>query len=340
MWTYCPGSGSIVKYIARMKSSVKHTFAASAKALTIKQLRYVVAVSRTGSIAQAAESHAISVSSVREAIAFAEAKLRVHLFRRTPSKGMTLTAEGQRFVALTEQFLASHDVFERAASRIPLEWDNELRLGVVATVGPLVVPALARILADRLPRTRFRFDEMTSEDVSTRVREGALLGGLTFNDCLDTSLAFVELMRTPPYIAVARNHRLAERRSVKLEELHDEPYILLDFPGARAYYTGLFENDGVKPSLRYVAASREMAVELVGAGLGYSIFNMLPLAETDNRISRVPLRSDYWSPSFGLVYDRINTQMPMLTLLLTAVEKMKSEFKAIATPRRRPAPVQ
>jgi DNA-binding transcriptional LysR family regulator len=55
---------------------------------TLKQLRYIVTVAIHGSIADAAEAQAISASSIREAIAFAEAKLAAPLFHRTPSRGV------------------------------------------------------------------------------------------------------------------------------------------------------------------------------------------------------------------------------------------------------------
>jgi DNA-binding transcriptional LysR family regulator len=294
---------------------------------TIKQLRYLVAVARTGSIAKAANARTISISSVREAVDLAEARLSVQLFRRTPSKGIALTQEGSRFIALAEQLLTAHDMFEHAASRIPFEWERELRLGVVRTVGPLILPALARQLSERLPQARFRFDEMSSEQVVAQVSAGTLAAGLTFNDSLTTRLSFQELMKTPPHVGLAPEHRLAKRRAIRLEELAKEPYILLEFPGARTYYTALFERHGVKPFIRYIVESREVAAELVAAGLGYSIFVMPPLPGTTEHIVRVPLRSDYWSPSFGLIYDPANAHAPMLAMLTAEIDRLRAALQ-------------
>lgn len=292
---------------------------------TLKQLRYIVTTAINRSIADAAEAQAISASSIREAIAFAEAKLAAPLFRRTPSRGVELTAEGRHFVALAEQFLATHDAFEHAALRIPHEWQTEMRIGVVATAAAMVIPALLVDIAARAPQARFRVDEMSSDEVAARVKSGELLAGLAFNDAMTQDLAFVEIVRAPIHVGLHRDHPLAEAASIRLAQLRDEPYILLDFAGARAYYAGLFEQSGFRPALRYVVNSRELASELVAEGLGYSLFNMPPsrrmrAAET---MVRVPLDTGYWCPSFGLFYARQYRDMPMIRELVGAIRRLR-----------------
>ena len=300
------------------------------KNFTLKQLRYIVTVAAGGSIAEAAEAHAISASSIREAIAFAEAKLAAPLFRRTPARGVALTAEGQHFAALAEQFLAAHDAFEHAALRIPHEWQTEMRIGVVATAAAAIIPPLLLHLASRAPQARFRLEEMSSEEVATRVRSGELLAGLAFNDAMTVDLSFVPIMRAPIHAGLHRGHGLAGAASVTLAELQEEPYILLDFPGARAYYAGLFEQHGLKPALRYVVNSRELAAELVAAGLGYSLFNMppSPRMRASETIARVPLDTSYWCPSFGLFYARQYRAMPMIRELVGAIRRLRREIAA------------
>jgi DNA-binding transcriptional LysR family regulator len=294
---------------------------------TLKQLRYIVTAAINGSIADAAEAQAISASSIREAIAFAETKLAAPLFRRTPSRGVEPTAEGRHFVALAEQFLAAHDVFEHAALRIPHEWQTEMRIGVVATAAAMIVPPLLVDLAARVPQARFRVEEMSSEEVAARVKSGELLAGLAFNDAMTQDLAFVEIVRAPIHVGLNREHPLAGAESVTLEQLREEPYILLDFAGARAYYAGLFEQSGFKPALRYVVNSRELASELVAAGLGYSLFNMPPSrqmrkAET---MRRVRLDTGYWCPSFGLFYAQQYRTLPMIRELAGAIRRLRRQ---------------
>src|SRR6185503_5123794 len=79
-----------------------------------------------------------------------------------------------------------------------------------------------------------------------------------------------------PYVALPPDHRLARRRSIRLNELTGEPMVLLDLPESRDYFESMLTNAGVTPSIRYRSASYETVRGLVARGHGYSILNQLP----------------------------------------------------------------
>ncbi|QTF09167.1 LysR family transcriptional regulator [Brenneria izadpanahii] len=275
---------------------------------SIKHLRYVVAVKQSGSLAKASESMSVSVSSIREAIRLIEAKLRISLFLSEPAKGMRLTRDGERFTALAEEFLSAYMGFEQAAAHIPHDWERDISLGVLASAGSLVMPALVAQLSQSVANGHIQLYEHNSKELSEAVRSDKLAAAFTFNDDLHPSLEFVELFNPPLHVGLHPSHPHAGKSAIHLAELEDEPYILLDFDGARRYYAGLFDHHGVKPRVSYTVGSRETAYAMVAAGLGYSVFNLYPLP-AGNRpsveaIVRIPLVSDYWSPSFGMIHLR------------------------------------
>ncbi|WP_413730071.1 LysR family transcriptional regulator [Sodalis sp. RH22] len=275
---------------------------------SIKQLRYVVAVKQTGSLAKASERMSVSVSSIREAIRLIEDRLHISLFVGEPAKGMKLTRDGERFTALTEEFLGAYRGFEQAAAHIPLDWARDISLGVLASAGALIMPSLIARLSQSMLNGHIQLVEESSQGLSAAVRAGKLSAAFTFNDDIHPSLEFIELFKSPLHIGLHPTHHLAGKKEVHLSELKEEPYILLDFDGARRYYAGLFDHHGVRPRVGYTVGSREMAYNMVAAGLGYSVFNLYPLPTKGGLppadIVRIPLVSDYWSPAFGMIHVR------------------------------------
>lgn len=268
---------------------------------SIKHLRYVVAVKQSGSLASASASMSVSVSSIREAIRLIEERLHIQLFVGEPAKGMKLTHEGKRFTALAETFLGTYRSFEQEAAHIPLDWEQDISLGALAGTGPLFMPAL---MAQAAFNGHIQLVEGSSTMLAEAVLAEKLAAAFTFNDNLRSSLDFTELFKSPLYVGLPPTHALAGSSAIRLSELAQEPYILLDFDGARRYYAGLFDHHGVKPRVNYTVGSREMACNMVVAGLGYSVFNFPPLHPAQVDIARIPLISDYWCPSFGMIHLR------------------------------------
>ena len=91
---------------------------------------------------------------------------------------------------------------------------------------------------------------------------------------------------------VSADHRLARRERVGLEELAEEPYILLDLPHSRDYFFGLFRSVGVEPRVAMRSRSQELIRGMVANGQGYSIQNAISptnLAYDGKRVAVLPL---------------------------------------------------
>lgn len=281
------------------------------KGFSYKQLRYIAAVASAGSIAGASEKLNLSASSFREALSDAESKIGAQLFVRSRAKGMRPTPEGQRFLGFAEPLFEAHELFEKKAAGIAHTQEREITIGILANASPIIMPRLIAELDRRGTVARYRIAELDSEALVDAVRAGAHLVGLGFNDFLHPSLTFVSLFRAQLHIALPRNHRLAEARSLSLHELAEEPYIFLNFPGARAYYSGLFDHHRITPNTMFVVDSTEMARRLVEGGFGYATFNMSPVGKhaSADAIVRVPLETDYWSPTFGMFYEAASASL-------------------------------
>lgn len=185
------------------------------------------AVAHQRSFSRAARELALSQPSVSNQVAALEREIGVRLLERGPG-GLRLTREGEILLehadAIAERFQLADEQLATAARRHRVR----LRIGAFPTALAVVVPeAIARVRA-RYPETRVAVAEGT-EDLPARVRSGELHLAVDFQDTaerrreppgLERRDLFFEQFR----VALAPDHRLAERPEVRLIDLADEDW--------------------------------------------------------------------------------------------------------------------
>jgi DNA-binding transcriptional LysR family regulator len=113
---------------------------------------------------------------------------------------------------------------------------------------------------------------------------------------------------------------LAGAEFVTLDQLADEPLVLLDLPHSREYFRGLFSAGGVRPTVGHRSVHPEVIRTMVANGFGYSIFNARTgtAAALDGMpLANVPITGDPRPMILGLV--RLASVRP--TRLVAAFEQ-------------------
>src|SRR3954471_3313980 len=124
--------------------------------LSLRALRYLVAVADQGSVTAAARRLHVSQPSISEALAARGAELGLPLFLRHHAKGVTPTPAGARVVAEARQLLAHAGDFARAARALGGHPAGEITLGCFLTVAPRFLPRLLAAFAARHPAISVR----------------------------------------------------------------------------------------------------------------------------------------------------------------------------------------
>src|ERR1043165_2922975 len=106
---------------------------------TLRQLQYAVAVAEMLSFRRAAELCNVSQPSLSASVAELEAALGIALFERD-RRGVLVTAAGQELIARARRVLMEADDFAEAASRYVDPLAGSLRIGVIPTIGPYLLP--------------------------------------------------------------------------------------------------------------------------------------------------------------------------------------------------------
>jgi DNA-binding transcriptional LysR family regulator len=132
---------------------------------------------------------------------------------------------------------------------------------------------------EQLPGLEVEPVEESLDGVEAGLREGRFELAVTYDLGLGAGFDCERLLAVQPYALLPADHRLRSEDAVRLADLADEPFVLLDLPHSRDYFTAAFTAAGVTPSIRYRTRSAETARALVGRGLGWSLLNLRPAAD-------------------------------------------------------------
>jgi len=295
---------------------------------TLKQLRYLEATARLRSITAAAGEFSISPSSVAAAIDGIEAELSQLLFNRSPSKGVVLTRFGGEFLKHVHELLQSHARFEQALSGINENVEGSITMGCFTPIAPIILPLVLKIVSDAHPNLSIQIIEGDAENMVELLKADKIDLALTYSFGVPDSIHFQSLFYAPPHIALSTSHPLASRHNLELEEMADEPLILLNLDRTRSYMLDLFEHCGLKPNILYLSRSSELVRSLVAAEFGYSIFNVKPRTKqtyTMGDLVRIPLSSRHLAPEFGIIHHGMNRLTRISQAVIEACVRLKSE---------------
>lgn len=243
---------------------------------TLRQLEYFVAVAEAGTVTAAAEQVHLSQSAMSTALADLEHVLGVQLLVRHHARGVTLTPSGEELLISARQLLRQAGDLDSSAHSLGEDLVGRVRLGCFAILSPYLLPPLLAAVEDEMPGLEVEPIEEPLDGVEKGLREGRFEVALTYDLGLGDGIERTQLLKIRPHALLASSHRLGTAESVRLAELADEPFVLLDLPHSRDYFRAAFTAAGVQPQIRYRTRSAETARALVGRGLGWSLLNLRP----------------------------------------------------------------
>ena len=243
--------------------------------MNLRDLQYLVALAETGHFGEAAERCHVSQPTLSAQIKKLEEYLGVQLFERQPRK-VSLTDVGTRIVARARQAIReAEDIREIArSSRDPLT--GKLRVGLIPTIGPYLLPRVATKLKRKLPKLSLMLYEYQTGPLLEKLRAGeldlAILALPAETEGLESRSLFAESF----VVALPREHRLAARRRVKTSDLAGETLLLLEEGHClRDQALDVCGDLGVNEEQDFRATSLETLRQMVAAGLGITLLPRL-----------------------------------------------------------------
>jgi DNA-binding transcriptional LysR family regulator len=266
-------------------------------------LEYLCAVGEAGSIALAAERINVSSPSISAAIGALEAELGVQLFVRKHAQGLSLTPGGKRIYThakhVLENATALHDVAGEVAQKIR----GPIGVGCFVTLAPMMIGALRRTFQHSFPETQVTLSDTHHFNLLEMLQRAEIDIALTYDLEIPKDVSFEKLAEMPPFVMINADHRLATKRSVRLEDMIEDGMVLLDLPLSREYFLSMFQAQGLRPKISDRTSHSSVVRSIVANGEGYSLVNTRPsndLAPDGRQLVYIPLEGDHRPMNIGL----------------------------------------
>ena len=300
-------------------------------AVNLRDLRYLVALADERHFGKAAERCYVSQPTLSAQVRKLEEYLGVPLVERQP-KRISITPAGEKIVERARRLLQEADaIVELAKSdRDPLA--GTLKVALIPTVGPYLLPHVVRRLKRALPKLKLLLYEYQTAPLLEKLRDGEIDMGILALPVPMDGLDAAELYSEPFMLAVPADHPFAERERVTTQDLHGEPLLLLeDGHCLRDQALEVCSRVGAQESQDYRATSLETLRQMVAAGHGVTLLPELAAASPVGaaRGLRIkPVVKPAPARTIGAVWRKSTTRGPAIEAIANAIRAaMKEESK-------------
>ena len=196
-------------------------------AMTLQELRYLVALADTGHFGRAARACFVSQPTLSAALKKLEGELDVVLVERTKRR-VAFTEPGRVLVAQARVVLEEARRFEELAAQTREPLAGDFRLGVIPTIGPYLLPHVLRGLRAAFPKLRLLLREAQTAILLGELRSARVDAALLALPVAGDDLARAPLYDEPFLLALPRGHPLAKKARVRTDALAELPLLLLE----------------------------------------------------------------------------------------------------------------
>ena len=293
--------------------------------ISLKQMRYAVAIARAGHFGRAAESCSVSQPALSQQILALEASCGTALFDRLKS-GVRLTPFGRGFVQLAQATIESAralDAFALGHSGRP---DRPLHFGLIPTVAPYLLPEIFPALAESLADLTFTISENRTDGLIASLVDGSLDIALIGTEPPDGGPKLVSqtLFFDPFVLATSLEDRIA--KPVSLAMLQPDRILLLDEGHCfrdQTIAACRLESD---PAARtFSATSLSTIVEFVVNGKGVTLLPQIALDReaNDPRIVIHPIVSPVVGRVLSLVWREATPYGPTFERIAEVIRQLR-----------------
>ncbi|MBB6429620.1 LysR family transcriptional regulator [Algisphaera agarilytica] len=254
--------------------------------MEIHQLRYFLAVAEQGGMRQAARVCHVTQPTLSMQIQKLEDELGHRLFDRS-SRGTELTEAGRSLLPRARKILGELSVTLDTVRADVERGRGRLRVGAIPTIAPFLLPPAVRRFQKQNPEAEL----VIAEDVTASLIEELVASRLDLAFMSlpldDERITFEHLFDEPLSVVMAKEDPLAERKTVRPNDLVDRPPIVLhDMHCLGQRVQAYCEVIGLGEHEQWKAAQLATVQEWVALGLGVSLLPRM-VAERDRSAKRV-----------------------------------------------------
>jgi len=239
--------------------------------MNLRDLRYLVAVADLRHFGRAAEACFVSQPTLSTQIRKLESYLGVQLVERT-NRQVLMTPVGESIAARARRVLQEADELVETARTVRDPLTGELRIGLIPTLGPYLLPHLVPALRRELAQLRPLLYEDKTDQILARLREGALDAVILAVPVEREGLDAEGLFREPFLLAAPVDHPLARAPRLRTDDLSAAPVLLLEEGHClRHQALEICRTAGAEEAAEFRATSLETLRQMVASGAGITL---------------------------------------------------------------------
>ena len=235
---------------------------------TVKQLRYLIELEKHGHFGKAAEACFVSQSAFSVAIRELESTLGTQLFDRT-NKRVTITAMGQEIVVQARLVIRDLEALMDMAQVSSEPLSGKLRLGVIPTISPFLLPKILPLLRTHFPQLQLFLQEDTTQRVYERLMSGELDVVLIAFPYELRNVEKMKLFNDQFLLAYKSDSQFIKTQKITVDHLQSESILLLeDGHCLRDHALSACKIRNMNKVSHFAASSLLTLIEMVEADLG------------------------------------------------------------------------
>jgi LysR family hydrogen peroxide-inducible transcriptional activator len=299
--------------------------------MNFRDLQYFIALVDYAHFGKAADACFVSQPALSMQIKKLEDTLGVSLIERQ-NKTFMLTEVGQSLVVQAREILGKMDTLKETATYAKDPYSGELRLGVIPTLGPYLLPHITPGLSKAFPQlTTYLVEEQTAKLV-LKVKQAKLDAALIALPVMDNDLVALPLFEEEFLLAVPNSDPLTKCKTIKPADLDEKPLLLLeDGHCMRDQALSFCQQIRAAEVQKFQATSLETLRHMVAAHAGITLMPKLSCRLNDG-VSYLPFHSSPKpSRTVGLIFRQTSAKRILLQDLAEQIKKLMNKQKLVKT---------
>ena len=272
--------------------------------MTLQQLKYIVAIDRYRSFAKAADALGISQPTLSAMLVKLEDELDVRIFERS-NKSVTPTIAGEKIIRQAERTIAEAERINELVSEDKGDVAGDLRLCVVSSIAPYILPKFIRFYTEDYPQVRLSIIELKGDAIQAELQQGHIDGAIATGGHAHPGILEIPLYteRFMVYLSADCWRKLPVFRPENLE--HEKMWIMRDAQCLRESAFS-FCKARTKGRRVYEAGSIDTLIRIVDENGGFTIIPEmhLPFLSDAQRENVRRIEGDYLSQRRVSLYIR------------------------------------
>lgn len=296
--------------------------------MTLTELRYITAVARELHFGRAAASCFVSQPTLSVAIKKLEDELGVTIFERHQHE-VTVTSIGEQIIRQAQHVLEQANTIKLIAEEGKDPLKGRIKLGVIYTIGPYLLPKLIPQLTREAPDLTLIIDEDFTANLAEKLRQGELDMIIVSTPFEMQGVATEILYKEPFMVALPKGHSLSKKKSIKADDLVDETLLLLRAGNCfrdqvmevcPACKSDTFSKDKIQKTLE--GSSLETIRQMVAAGSGVTVLpgsSIIDKQEVDSLLDYRPFARPIPEREVALAYRQSYPRKKLVEVVINAV---------------------